>query len=116
MPAVPWLISLALVTGCGSFSERSQMGKASWYGPGFHGKQTASGEIFNQNALTAAHPELPFGSQVQVTNLANGKKVVVTINDRGPYHEDRIIDLSLAAARKLAMDGTTRVNVVTITH
>lgn len=111
---VLWLLGLALVSGCSSVSERTQVGKASWYGPGFHGKKTASGEIFNQNALTAAHPELPFGSKVKVTNLANGKKVVVTINDRGPYHDDRIIDLSKAAARKLALEGTTRVSVVTL--
>lgn len=111
---VLWLLGLALVSGCSSVSERTQVGKASWYGPGFHGKKTASGEIFNQNALTAAHPELPFGSKVKVTNLANGKKVVVTINDRGPYHDDRIIDLSQAAARKLALEGTTRVSVVTL--
>jgi len=79
------------------------IGKASWYGPNFHGKLTASGEIFDQNALTAAHRELPFGTKVLVTNLKNGKSTVVTINDRGPYVKGRHIDLSKAAAKKLGM-------------
>lgn len=72
-------------------------GEASWYGPGFHGRKTASGERFNQNALTAAHRTLPFGAKVKVTNVNNGKSVTVRINDRGPYHGGRIIDLSKAA-------------------
>ena len=84
----------------------AQIGLASWYGPGFHGKKTASGKPFNQHALTAAHPHLPLGSRVQVTKLANGKTVAVTINDRGPRRRGRIIDLSRAAARHLAMEGT----------
>ena len=88
-----------------------QVGTASWYGPGFHGKKTASGKRFNQHALTAAHRSLPFGTPVKVTNLTNGKTVMVTINDRGPYHGGRIIDLSRAAARRLAMDGTARVRI-----
>ena len=83
----------------------TQVGLASWYGPGFHGKKTASGKPFNQHALTAAHPHLPLGTRVQVTNLANGKAVEVTINDRGPHRRGRIIDLSRAAARHLAMEG-----------
>ncbi|PZV08926.1 MAG: septal ring lytic transglycosylase RlpA family protein [Leptolyngbya sp.] len=74
-------------------------GFASWYGPGFHGNRSASGEVFNQNAMTAAHRTLPFGTQVLVTNLDNGQSVVVKINDRGPFHGNRIIDLSTAAAR-----------------
>ena len=88
-----------------------QVGKASWYGPGFHGKKTASGEPFDQHRLTAAHPRLPLGSQARVTNLNNGKVVVVTINDRGPHGGGRIIDLSRAAARMLAMNGTARVSI-----
>jgi rare lipoprotein A len=73
-------------------------GKASWYGPGFHGKKTASGEIYNQHKLTAAHKTLPLGTKARVTNLENGNSVEVEINDRGPFVEGRIIDLSRAAA------------------
>jgi rare lipoprotein A len=90
----------------------NQVGKASWYGPGFHGKKTASGERFDENALTAAHPRLPLGTKVRVTHLGNGKTVEVRINDRGPHGGGRIIDLSRAAAHRLAMDGTARVSVV----
>ncbi len=78
-------------------------GQASWYGPGFHGRLTANGEVYNQEALTAAHPSLEFGTQVEVTNLNNGRSVVVTINDRGPYAGGRVIDLSAAAARTIDM-------------
>lgn len=78
-------------------------GWASWYGPGFHGRLSASGEVFNQNALTAAHLHLPFGTRVRVTNLNSGLSVVVRINDRGPYVGNRIIDLSAAAARAIGM-------------
>lgn len=78
-------------------------GIASWYGPGFHGNRSASGEIFNQNALTAAHRSLPFGTLVRVTNLDNGQSVVVRINDRGPYSYGRVIDLSAAAARAVGI-------------
>ncbi len=88
-----------------------QVGKASWYGPRFHGKKTASGKRFNQHALTAAHRRLPLGTRVKVTNLKNGKTVQVKINDRGPYHGGRIIDLSRAAAERLSMDGVTRVSI-----
>ncbi len=82
---------------------REIRGVASWYGPGFHGNRSASGERYNQNALTAAHRSLPFGTKVQVTNLNNGRSVVVKINDRGPYVRGRVIDLSAAAARVLGM-------------
>ena len=78
-------------------------GWASWYGPGFDGNASASGETFNQNAMTAAHRSLPFGTQVQVTNLDNGRSVIVRINDRGPYAGDRVIDLSAGAARILGV-------------
>jgi rare lipoprotein A len=81
-------------------------GMASWYGPGFHGNRSASGEVYNQNALTAAHRSLPFGTKVQVTNLDNGRSVVVRINDRGPYVRGRVIDLSAAAARMLGVMQT----------
>lgn len=88
-------------------------GIASWYGPGFHGKKTASGEIFNQYAMTAAHKTLPLGTRVRVTHLGNGKSVLVRVNDRGPFASDRIIDLSRAAASRLEITGkgTGRVRV-----
>ena len=74
--------------------EYNQTGIASWYGPGFHGRMTANGEIFDENQLTAAHPTLPLPSVAEVTNLQNGEKVIVRINDRGPFVGRRIIDLS----------------------
>ena len=88
-------------------------GQASYYGARHHGNKTASGERFDQNALTAAHRTLPFGSRVQVTNLRNDKTVVVRINDRGPYAKKRIIDLSQKAAEQLDMlrDGVVPVRV-----
>jgi rare lipoprotein A len=93
--------------------EKMEIGHASWYGPNFHGKKTASGVIFNQSEMTAAHRKLPLGSKVRVTNLENEKTVEVRINDRGPYIPGRIIDLSRAAAGALGMleDGITRVRV-----
>ena len=88
-------------------------GRASWYGPKFHGRPTANGEIFNSNDLTAAHPSLPFGTKVRVTNLRNGRSVIVRINDRGPFVKGRIIDVSAAAARVLNMvnSGTASVQL-----
>lgn len=83
----------------------SQTGIASWYGPGFHGRSSASGKIYDQNELTAAHRTLPLGTRVLVTNLENGKWAEVTITDRGPFVEGRVIDLSYAAARALDMIG-----------
>jgi rare lipoprotein A len=88
-----------------------ETGLASWYGPRFHGKRTASGEIFNQHDFTAAHRTLPWGSKVKVTNTANGKSVEVRINDRGPFGRGRIIDLSRAAARVLGMMGSGIITV-----
>lgn len=76
---------------------------ASWYGPGFHGNVTANGETFNEEALTAAHRNLKFGTLLRLTNPKNGKSVIVRINDRGPYWEKRNLDLSKAAARELGM-------------
>ncbi len=81
----------------------TQSGTACWYGAAFHGRRTASGEIFDQNKLTAAHPSLPFGTIVRVTNKANDQSVLVRINDRGPWKRGRIIDLSRAAAQQLDM-------------
>jgi rare lipoprotein A (peptidoglycan hydrolase) len=88
-------------------------GQASWYGPGFHGKKTASGEIFDQGRLTAAHKTLPLGTKAKVTNLENGNSVEVEINDRGPYVGDRVIDLSRAAANALGFveSGLTLVRI-----
>lgn len=90
-----------------------ESGLASWYGPRFHGKLTASGEVFNQERFTAAHRTLPWGSRVKVTNLANGRSVEVRINDRGPFARGRIIDVSRAAARALGMlqSGITKVRI-----
>jgi len=79
-------------------SRPRKQGMASWYGPGFHGRRTASGETFNSSGLTAAHRYLPFGTRVRVTNLRNGRSVVVRINDRGPFSGGRVIDLSRGAA------------------
>lgn len=90
-----------------------ERGVASWYGREFHGRRTSSGESYDMHALSAAHRTLPLPTYVEVTNLENGRKVVVRINDRGPFHGDRIIDLSYAAAVKLGMagKGTARVEV-----
>lgn len=83
----------------------SEVGVASWYGPSFHGKPSASGELYDMWAFTAAHRTLPFGTWVRVTNIQTEKTVTVRINDRGPFIKGRIIDLSYAAARELAMIG-----------
>jgi rare lipoprotein A (peptidoglycan hydrolase) len=85
---------------------KQMRGIASWYGPGFHGRQTANGERFNQNDLTAAHRSLPFGTRVKVTNMNNGRSVVVRINDRGPFAGGRVIDLSSAAANAIGLKGS----------
>ena len=88
-------------------------GIASYYGPGLHGRPTASGERFNQNAMTAAHRKLPFGTCLRVVNMENGRSVDVRVNDRGPYKEGRIVDVSLAAAKKLGLvdKGLARVRL-----
>ena len=115
------MVTVAL-SGCGFFSKRSpapmdtrsgavQTGTASWYGPGFHGNRTSSGEVYDQYELTAAHQTLPLGTRVAVTNLQNGKAVEVRINDRGPFAKGRTIDLSYAAARTLGMIGPGTVPV-----
>jgi rare lipoprotein A len=91
----------------------TQNGKVSWYGPGFHGRQTANGETFDTNELTMAHRSLAFGSKVRVTNLDNGRSIVVRVNDRGPYVGGRIADLSHAAASRLGFveDGVVRARI-----
>lgn len=102
-----------LVADAPDVSGFKQEGRASWYGPRFHGRHTANGERFDKNALTAAHRRLPLSSFVRVTNVANKRSVVVRINDRGPYHSGRIIDLSQAAASALGLQhsGTARVRL-----
>jgi rare lipoprotein A len=98
------LLFLFGLTGCHLFGGHEvQKGYACWYGPEYHGKPTASGEIFDQEASSAAHRSLPFGSIVLVKNLQNGKSVKVRVNDRGPWQRGRIIDLSKAAAREIGM-------------
>ncbi|MGB7412935.1 MAG: septal ring lytic transglycosylase RlpA family protein [Thermosynechococcaceae cyanobacterium] len=84
----------------------TQRGQASWYGGGFHGRKTASGERYNQNEMTAAHKRLRFGTRVRVTNLSNGRSVVVRINDRGPFVRGRVIDLSRSGAQAIGMMGS----------
>jgi rare lipoprotein A len=112
-------LSAAFLTACHTTTPRAygpgftETGLASWYGADFHHKRTANGERFDMNGLTAAHRSLPFDSYVRVTNIANGRSVVVRINDRGPFITDRIIDLSAKAARQLGIevDGVVRVRI-----
>ena len=126
------ILGLFVVQGCSTLSRDQQpqvpkddkggssatvqpahIGEASWYGPGFQGKKTASGEIFDDSKLTAAHKTIPLGSKAKVTNLTNGKTVEVKINDRGPFIDGRVVDLSQAAAEALGMidRGTARVQI-----
>ena len=126
------LLCAALLSGCGSRSWRKggvpgskpytvrgktyyplksahgfvEVGTASWYGPGFHGKKTANGERYNQYAMTAAHKILPLGTKVRVTHLGNGRSIIVRVNDRGPFVDDRVIDLSRSAATASAAPGS----------
>lgn len=90
---------------------RSYMGHASWYGPGFHGRLTANGERYNQYAMTAAHKTLPFGTRIRVTNMYNGRSVIVRINDRGPYIRGREIDLSKGSAQEIGLISSGVANV-----
>ena len=91
-------------------------GEASYYGPGFHGKKTACGETFNQNDYTCAHKTLPFGTVLKVVRIDNGATVEVRVNDRGPYVGDRILDLSVAAGKKIGLDkvGHAKVSATVI--
>ncbi|WP_297422883.1 septal ring lytic transglycosylase RlpA family protein [uncultured Acinetobacter sp.] len=91
----------------------SQTGMASWYGRQFHGRKTASGETFDMNAMTAAHRSLPLNCYIRVTNKTNGKSVVVKVNDRGPFHGNRVVDLSYGAAKQLGITnaGTAKVSI-----
>ncbi len=105
------LLLSALVTSC--TPKIAEKGKASFYADFFQGRQTSNGETFRQRKLTAAHRTLPFGTKVRVKNLRNGKTVKVRINDRGPFVDGRVIDLSRKAARKLGMidDGVVPVEL-----
>jgi rare lipoprotein A len=93
-----------------------QEGVASWYGPGFHGKLTASGEVYDMHGLSAAHRTLPLGTLIEVRNLENGRTLVARVNDRGPHVRGRILDLSLGAAQVLGLDrtGTARVRMTVV--
>jgi rare lipoprotein A len=125
-----FVVGLLVIQGCSSISSKVTslptpetspppkgrpvyIGNASWYGPGFNGKITASGSAFDETKFTAAHRTLPLGSKAKVTNLSNGKSVEVEINDRGPFARNRIIDLSQAAAKALGIidHGVARVSV-----
>ena len=101
------LFLLLLLTAAPALANERLMrvvqGSASWYGPGFYGRKTASGETLQPGLNTAAHRTLPFGTMVRVTNLENGRSVMVRINDRGPHHRHRVIDLSEGAASQLEM-------------
>ena len=118
-----WVLLGFVLSGCATFSStapvsatppprsdgtpspKARVGKASWYGHAHHGKKTASGEIYDMHALTAAHRTLPLGTRLRVTNLENNRTVVVRVNDRGPYVDGRVLDLSRAAARELGELG-----------
>ena len=124
MKRTNWLAAMVVLTAAPAFyasAEASegivparglQQGAASWYGPGFHGRKTASGERFNSGSLTAAHRTLPFGTRVRVVNKKNGRSVVVRINDRGPYARGRVIDLSHASAKAIGVNGVAQVALV----
>ena len=100
----------------GSASGWTQVGMASWYGEPFHGRQTASGEVYDMEARTGAHPTLPFGTRIRIENLDNGRTATLTINDRGPFVKERIVDVSRRVARELGMlgPGTARVRITVI--
>ena len=116
-----WVLLGFVLSGCATVSRtapvsatpspKAHVGQASWYGQAHHGKKTASGEIYDMHALTAAHRTLPLGTKLRVTNLENGRAVVVRVNDRGPYVDGRVLDLSRAAARQLGELGDGLFNV-----
>jgi len=126
LPLIFFLTVLVVLTGNASKeaytkedpagSKFVEIGEASWYGPGFHGRKTANGERFDTYELTAAHKTLPFGTILRVTNLENNLFIVVRVNDRGPYIRGRIIDLSRAAKDAIGMGGTAQVKIEQITE
>lgn len=112
-------VLIVLATGCATTQRyrsggRVFVGYGTYYGPQYHGRRTASGEVFDQYAMTAAHRTLPFGTRVRVTNRANGKSVIVRINDRGPFVAGVVIDLSFGAAQRIGLlsKGLVRVEVL----
>jgi len=112
------LAILALTLPFGAARASVQEGVVSWYGEQFHERPTASGELFDATAMTMAHPTLPFGTRVKVTNLRNGRSVVVRVNDRGPFVGTRIADVSAAAAASLGMlrRGLARARIEILGH
>jgi len=98
-------VALLAMLSCAKEPTHTLRGMASWYGSSHHGRMTASGQRFDMRELTAAHRTLPLGARVRVTNLLNGRSIVVTITDRGPFVKDRVIDLSYAAARQIGILG-----------
>lgn len=116
-PATPSPASSGDRPSAGEFGPGwTEVGVASWYGEPYHGRRTASGEIYDMEAATGAHPTLPFGTRVRVENLENGRSAVLTINDRGPFAKDRILDVSRRIARELGMlgVGTARVRITVL--
>jgi len=114
-------LSMVILSGCIGFQKSGKStirtkGIASWYGEKFHGRRTANGEIYNMFGLTAAHRTLPFGTRLEVVNLANGRSVTVRVNDRGPFIRGRFLDLSYGAAKRLGMvqSGISRVSIRSI--
>ncbi len=107
----PALAAAALL--CAASIAHAETGGASWYGPGFHGRKTASGERFDQNAMTCAHRTARFGTRLRVTDTRTGKTIVCRVNDRGPFISGRVVDLSKAAASRLGIlsRGTARVTI-----
>jgi rare lipoprotein A len=114
-PNKPYAVLGESYTPLAADAPLSESGLASWYGRKFHGRRTASGEVYDMYAMTAAHRTLPLPSYVRVSNPANGRSVIVRVNDRGPFTKDRIIDLSYTAAQKLGVFGVARVEIVRIT-
>ena len=117
-PILLALVAGGLLAGCGSSTPRfttprEWKGIASYYAEEFNGRKTANGEVYDMNALTAAHRTLPFNTKLRVSNLNNGRSVIVRVNDRGPFKESRILDLSLEAARRLGItrEGTAPVKI-----
>ena len=105
------IVLVIMVSATLGLGAQTYQGKASFYGPGFHGKKCANGQVFDMNKLTCAHKTLPFGTMLKVTNLKNGKSTIVEVTDRGPYIKGRIIDLSKAAAEEIDMINAGVANV-----